>query len=151
LTDRETASEWGYNSRLDTLQAAILLKRIERLEPITESRRRHAQHYREQLDASHVFVPPCRNEEFNTFHTFVVQLDRRDQLQDYLKERGIGTKIHYPVPIHLQPAAAGLGYRPGSLPITERQAGRILSLPIHQFLSADDVDYVAETVNRFYR
>jgi dTDP-4-amino-4,6-dideoxygalactose transaminase len=151
LSDRDTANEWGFNSRLDTLQAAILLKRLDRLDSIIERRRRSAQLYRERLDSTHVFIPPCRNEEFNTFHTFVVQVDRRDELQDYLKERGIGTKIHYPVPIHLQPAAANLGYAPGSLPITERQAGRILSLPIHQFLSPADIDYVAETVNGFYR
>ncbi|MBI1774197.1 MAG: DegT/DnrJ/EryC1/StrS family aminotransferase [Proteobacteria bacterium] len=151
LTDRDTASEWGFNSRLDTLQAAILLTRLDRLDSIIAKRRHSAQLYRERLDSAHVYVPPCRNEEFNTFHTFVVQLDRRDELQRYLKDRGIGTKIHYPVPIHLQPAAAELGYAQGSLPITERQAERILSLPIHQYLSADDIDYVAETVNGFYR
>jgi len=70
---------------------------------------------------------------------------------EYLTKRGIETNIHYPVPIHLQPAATELGYKPGDLPVAERQADRILSLPIHQFLTEDDVIYVSETINRFYK
>ena len=67
-----------------------------------------------------------------------------------LAMKGIRTAIHYPIPIHLQPAAQGLGYKGGQFPVTERQAERILTLPIHQFLSTDDIEYVAETVNGFY-
>ena len=80
-------------------------------------------------------MPPCRNEEFNTFHTFVVQVDRRDELQAYLQGRGIKTAIHYPVPIHLQPAARALGHKKGDFPVTERQAERILTLPVNQYMS----------------
>ena len=151
LIDRNTVVEFGINSRLDTLQAALLLHRLANLEEVTRRRRDNAARYRALLDPKYVFHPPCRQEEFNTFHTFVVQVDRRDELQSFLKARGIGSAIHYPIPIHLQPAARDLGCKPGELPVTERQAGRILSLPIHQFLTEADIERVARTVNGFFR
>lgn len=151
LIDRNTVVEFGINSRLDTLQAALLLHRLDKLDDITGKRRNNANLYRSLLDKRHIFHPPCRQEEFNTFHTFVVQVDRRDELQAHLKERGIGSAIHYPIPIHMQPAAKNLDCKTGGLAVTERQAGRILSLPIHQFLTEADIRLVAETVNGFFR
>ena len=151
LVDRNTVQEFGLVSRLDTIQAAILLMRLRRLQGVLDRRRANAARYRERLDPAHVFVPPCRPHEYNTFHTFVIQVDRRDALQAHLGACGIGTAIHYPVPIHRQPAAGALGYRPGDFPVAERQAGRILTLPVNQFLSVDDLEYSAEAVNRFYR
>jgi dTDP-4-amino-4,6-dideoxygalactose transaminase len=151
LVDRNKVAEWGVVSRLDTLQAAVLLHRLERLPAIVARRRGNAELYRALLDREHVFWPPCRPEEFNTFHTFVVQVEARDALQARLADQGIGTAIHYPVPIHLQPAAAELGYRRGDFPVAERQAGRILSLPVHQSLHPDDIAHVAATINSFYR
>jgi dTDP-4-amino-4,6-dideoxygalactose transaminase len=96
-----------------------------------------------------MFIPPCRNHEFNTFHVFVVQTDRRDELQAHLARSGVGTAIHYPISIHLQPAAIELGHKKGDFPVTERQAQRILSLPIHQYLSDDDQVYVANAIKGF--
>ena len=116
-----------------------------------ERRRRNAETYRRLLRDAPVFIPPCRNHEFNTFHVFVIQADRRNELQAHLQNRGIGTAIHYPIPIHLQPAAKSLGHKKGDFPVTERQADRILSLPIHQFLSLDDQIYVADEIKAFYR
>ena len=150
LADRNTALEWSSASRLDTLQAAILLMRLAKLDDVIGQRRANAEIYCQLLDPAHVYIPPSRNIEFNSFHTFVIQVDERDKLKDFLAMRGIRTAIHYPVPIHLQPAAEGLGYKRGQFPATERQADRILTLPIHQFLSTDDIEYVAETVNGFY-
>lgn len=150
-SDRNTVTEWGINSRLDTLQAALLLMRLERLDQVIAKRRANVDLYRRLLDARHVFSPPCRQEEFNTFHTFVVQVDRRDALREHLHTSGVGSAIHYPIPIHLQPAAARLGSRPGDLPMTETQAGRILSLPIHQFLTEGEIRRIADTVNGFFR
>lgn len=149
MVDRNTAVEFGYVSRMDTLQAAILHFRLQRLDGVTERRRRNADLYRAHLNPDLVFFPPCRNEEFNTFHTFVIQVDHRDELQAHLAGKGIGTAIHYPIPIHLQPAAADLGFGPGSFPVTERQAERILTLPVNQFTSEDDIIRVAEEVNSF--
>jgi dTDP-4-amino-4,6-dideoxygalactose transaminase len=151
LVTRETVACFGHVSRMDNLQAAILAFRLGRLDDIIRRRRDNAALYRERLDPAHVFVPPDREREFNTYHTFVVQVDRRDALQAYLKTHGVGTAIHYPVPIHLQPAAAGLGYRAGDFPVAERQAKRILTLPINQTLSLDDLEYVADRVNAFVK
>ena len=151
LVDRETALEWGVVSRLDSLQAAVLLERLPALDGVTDARRANAQRYRELLDGiPQLFLPPCRPEEHNVFHTFVIQVDRRDELQAFLRERGIGTAIHYKIPIHLQPAARALGHGPGSFPVAERQATRILSLPVHQFLTPADVAYVAARVREFF-
>lgn len=151
LADRNTVVEWGTVSRLDTLQAAILSLRLERLPAVIEARRCNAVLYRRLLDPAHVCMPPETEAEFNTYHTFVIQVDRRDALQRALTERGIGTAIHYPIPIHLQPAAASLGWNAGSLPQAERQAERILSLPVNQFLGEAELAEVADTVNKFFR
>jgi dTDP-4-amino-4,6-dideoxygalactose transaminase len=151
LIDRETALEWGVVSRLDSVQAAVLLERLPRLDSVTEARRRNAHAYRQLLaDVPQVFMPPCRAREHNVFHTFVIQVDRRDELQAFLQTRGIGTAIHYKIPIHLQPAARTLGYGPGSFPVAEQQAQRILSLPVHQFLSPQDVEHVALNIREFF-
>ena len=150
LIDRDTAVEWGYVSRMDTVQAALLLDRLDQLDRVIARRRANAVGYRAGLSSTDVFAPPCRPIEFNSFHTFIIQVERRDGLRAHLAERGIGTAVHYPVPIHLQPAAAALSYGRGAFPVAERQADRILSVPIHQFLSPADIDYVAESINRFY-
>ena len=86
----------------------------------------------------------------NSWHTFVIQVDRRDELKDYLMQRGIETAIHYPVPIHLQPAARDLGYAKGDFPVTEQQSKRILTLPIHQYLTKEQLKKVASSVNEFF-
>jgi dTDP-4-amino-4,6-dideoxygalactose transaminase len=150
LKDRETVVTWGTVSRMDNLQAAFLTMRLKQTAGVVEKRRANAQLYRDLLQDSDVFMPPCAQAEFSTFHTFVVQVERRDALRAYLAERGIETAIHYPVPIHLQPAAADLGHKAGDFPATEHQASRIVSLPIHQFLNDDDIRYVATTIKAFY-
>ena len=151
LVDRNTVAEWGTVSRVDTVQAVILAHRLDALDDVIAARRKNAARYRALLDAEHVFHPACTAEQFNSFHTFVVQVDRRDELQRHLADHGIGTSIHYPIPIHLQPAARALGYGLGSFPVVERQAHRILSLPIHQFLGDDDIVRIATTVNEYVR
>jgi dTDP-4-amino-4,6-dideoxygalactose transaminase len=150
LVDRQTVEEWGLVSRMDTLQAAVLNYRLDKLPEVIAKRRANAALYQGLLHHDKIFVPPCRNEEFNTFHTFVVQVDRRDALQQYLRERGIKTAIHYPVPIHLQPAARELGHKAGDFPVTERQAERILTLPVNQYMSEADVRTVAGEVMAFF-
>ncbi|MBM3492357.1 MAG: DegT/DnrJ/EryC1/StrS family aminotransferase [Alphaproteobacteria bacterium] len=147
LVDRDTSLEWGRVARMDNLQAAILLMRLERLPEIVAKRRANAQRYRALIDPALAFNAPCRPQEYNCFHTYVVQLANRDRLRARLAERGIGTAVHYPIPIHLQPAARGLGYGAGAFPMAERQARSILSLPVHQYLSPLALLAVAETVN----
>jgi dTDP-4-amino-4,6-dideoxygalactose transaminase len=150
LVNRSDVQEWGMVSRLDTLQAEVLRIRLRHLPSVIERRRRNVAQYRAGLAGLPIFVPPCRDIEFNTFHTFVVQTDRRDQLQKFLAGKGIETTIHYPVPIHLQPAAAHLGHHRGAFPVTERQAERILTFPVNQFLQASDIGYVCASVREFF-
>jgi len=151
LIDRNTVERFGFVSRMDTLQAAILTYRLGRLDAVTSRRRANAERYRQRLDSDRVFFPPERQVEFNTYHTFVIQVDGRDALQRHLAEQGIGTAIHYPVPIHLQPAAAALGHHPGDFPVAERQARRILTLPVNQSLGLEQIEIVAQAVNAFAR
>jgi dTDP-4-amino-4,6-dideoxygalactose transaminase len=150
LIDRNTVARFAGVSRMDTLQAAILRYRLTRLPAIGERRRRNAALYGRLLDSTSAFAPPETPAEYNTYHTYVIQTERRDDLQSYLAQRGVGTAIHYPVPIHLQPAASDLGYREGQFPAAERQARRILTLPVNQSVSEDDVRYVASSVNQFF-
>jgi len=151
LVDRNTVAEWGTVSRLDTIQAVILDHRLDGLDDVIAARQANAARYRALLDPTLVFHPESHTGDFDTFHTFVVQVDRRDQLQRWLADRGIGTSIHYPVPIHLQPAARGLGHARGDFPVTERQAARIISLPIHQFLTDDDITRVVASIHERLR
>jgi len=150
LRSRDEVVVWGWNARLDTVQAAALRCRLKRLAAVTEARRRHAAFYQARL-SSVVTCPVDRTGEYAIYHLFMIQCDRRDALKQFLTQRGIETKIHYPMPIHLQPCSASLGYRRGDLPVAEAQAQRILSLPVHHALSEDDVASVASAVLEFYQ
>jgi dTDP-4-amino-4,6-dideoxygalactose transaminase len=135
----------GTNSRLDTVQAAILRVKLPHLDVWNAARRRHAARYAERL-SSHVRTPSTADGVEHVFHLYVIESDRRDALQRHLKSREIATGIHYPVPIHLQEACKELGYRVGDFPVTERAAERMLSLPMYPELTAAQVDYVSDTI-----
>jgi len=150
MSDRSTVEEWGFVSRMDTLQAAIVQYRLKQLPTVIQRRREHAKFYQTHLQLPQVFIPACRPQEYNSFHTFVIQSERRDELATYLATQGISTAIHYPIPIHLQPAAKSLGHKPGSFPITEQQAQRILTLPVNQFLSREHQVAVVDAIKAFF-
>ena len=147
LIDRNTVLEFGYVSRMDAIQAAILNFRIEKLNAVSAKRRANAALYSQLLDTSSIFIPAETSKEFNTYHTFVIQVNNRDRLKKRLEEEGIETSIHYPIPIHLQPAAKRLGYTLGDFPETEMQAERILTLPVNQYLDLRDIEMIAQRVN----
>jgi len=151
LIQRDTAMLFGSVSRMDTIQAMVLNFRLQQLDDVIEARRGNADCYRTLLDPTTVSCPIDGANEFNTYHTFVIQVDDRDKLKAFLLKKGIQTAIHYPRPIHLQPAAKSLSYKFGDFPKTEKQAKRILSLPIHQYLTRDQIEYVAETINNFFQ
>ena len=151
LIDRNKVEKFGFVSRMDALQAAILRYRLGKLDNVISRRRLNAERYISSLDVEEVVFPIETKEYFNTYHTFVVRAKNRDKLASWLLEKGIQTAIHYPIPIHLQPAAQKLGYRHGDFPAVECQAGEILSLPIHQYLKSDQIDYVIESISKFYR
>lgn len=143
---------WSNNSRLDTIHAAMLLVKMDYLEEWTQSRRANAHSYQKQLkNLPQVQVPAEEKDMRAVYHTFIIQADRRDQLQAFLTEKGVGTKVHYAVPIHLQPVAKELGYKMGSLPVTERQAQMVLSLPVAQSLQPEMLEYVVNTIRDFYQ
>lgn len=152
LRTRDDCVEWSTNSRLDTMQAAMLLVKLDYLESWTKSRRDNAAYYFKHLAGlPGLTLPVDRPAEVQVHHTFVVLAERRDALKAFLENRGIGTSIHYPTPIHLQTAAASLGYRRGDFPTTEWQAERILSLPVHQHLEPRELAYVCEAITEFLR
>ncbi len=149
LEDRNIVKKFGFLSRMDVLQAAVLNYRIKNLNKIINSRRKNAKFYLKNLDRNKFKVIDEKKYQFNTYHTFVIQTDKRKKLKRYLSSKGIGTAIHYPIPIHLQPAAKFLGYGKGSFPETERQSKTILTLPIHQNLKKKELSYIVEVINKF--
>lgn len=153
LATRDNAVEWGFNSRLDTIQAAMLLVKLDHLAAWTEARRANAAFYRQALgDLPEIGLPTERANERCVYHTFVVQAERRDDLRGHLERQGIGTAIHYPIPIHHMDAARNLDpERTRRFPVAEAQAARILTLPIHQDLTRGQLATVADAVRTFYR
>ncbi len=150
--NRNDCLEFSLVSRLDTVQAAILRTKLRRLPDISARRRANAEHYRRRLkNCSRLQCPADGPGEFCVYHTFVVQADKRDELARHLEKAGIGTAIHYPVPIHLMTVGRRMGHREGDFPICERQAGRILSLPIHPQLEPAQIDEVADAILDFYK
>ena len=151
LGSRDDCAVWSFNSRLDTLQASILLVKLDYLQSWTKQRRANARVYQELLvGLPQVSAPQDEQYEKAVYHTFVIQAERRDELRKHLADCGVGTAIHYPVPIHLQEAAGYLGQTFGSFPVTEAQAGRILSLPIYPELEATALEYVANVIREYY-
>ena len=151
LRSRDDCATWGLNSRLDSVQAAILLIKMDYLDWWTEKRISNAKYYQKALsEMASIKLPEDRPYEKAVYHTFVIEIHNRDTLRSYLLEHGIETSVHYPVPIHLQVAAKDLGYKRGDFPMTERQSGQILSLPVHQNLQDGDLDYVVKTIKAFY-
>jgi dTDP-4-amino-4,6-dideoxygalactose transaminase len=147
--------EWiGVNSRLDALQAAILRIKLRRLDEWTEGRQRNADMYREmlrRLDVPITLPEPTSYQNRHIYNQFVICGERRDELQAYLKQNGIGTEVYYPLPMHVQTCFAHLGYAEGDFPVSERLAKESLALPVYPELAPDDIAYVCTTIKAFYR
>ena len=130
LIDRSTCSQWGLNCRLDEMQAAFLGVQLPQLEAWTEERRKIAKFYNQTLGKV-VIVPTEEHSEKHVYQTYVIRSDSRDDLKEYLNSKGVETLVHYPVPIHLQPAAKYLNYKNGDFPVVEKLSKEILSLPLY--------------------
>ena len=142
----------GVNSRLDNLQAAILLVKLKRLDRWNENRRNNAKKYDDLLSkVKGVTIPKIKDGNSSVYHLYVIQVDERDKLKDFLSEKGIASGIHYPVPLHLQPAYSYLGLKEGAFPDTERISKRILSLPMFPELSDDQIERVAKAIEEFFQ
>jgi len=154
LKNRDEVEFYSYNSRLDTLQAVVGLRSLGMLEGTTQRRMRNAALYRRRLaPLSDVLIlqPVDESRERHVYHVFQVRARERDTLKTFLQERGVETKIHYPLPIHWQKASAHLGYKKGDFPVTDRLAGEILSLPVRENLTEDEVNMVCDLVTEFYQ
>lgn len=139
----------GYNSRLDTMQAAVLAVKLPHLDSWSQARREHAAYYDEKLADLAVDLPVVRDYGVHIYNQYTIALDRRDEFRDHLKSRNIGHEIYYPVPLHLQECYKDLGYKPGDLPVSERAAARVCSLPIFPELTYEEQDYVVKAVADF--
>jgi dTDP-4-amino-4,6-dideoxygalactose transaminase len=143
----------GTNSRLDALQAAILRAKLPHLDEWTAARQRIAARYDELLaDLEDLELPRRAPDRTHIFHQYTIRVpnDKRDSLKRYLEEKGIGTHVYYPLPLHLQPCFRELGYREGDLPESERASREVLSLPMFPELHGEEVEYVAEQMRVWY-
>src|SRR6478672_9557468 len=145
----------GINSRLDALQAAVLQVKLKYLDRWTQGRRRNAAQYERLFKEAglndRVTLPTTEKGNEHVFNQFTVRAPQRDALRAYLKDKGVGTEIYYPVPMHVQTCYRELGYRKGSFPVSEQAAEEVLSLPIYAELTGQHLSYVAEMIAAFYR
>ena len=140
----------GYNGRLDAIQAGVLRIKLKKLADWNTARRENAKIYDKLLsDISGVTIPVEAAYARGVYHLYVILIEDRDGLQGFLNDKGIGSGLHYPVPLHLQNAYAHLGYREGAFPVTEKVAGQLLSLPMFPELTRDQIEYVADAIKEF--
>jgi len=141
----------GYNSRLDALQAAVLRAKLPHLEAWSAARRRNAAYYDAAFaDVADIGTPWVDPANTSIYNQYTIRVSRRDELQAYLKERGIGSNVYYPLPLHLQPCFAYLGYAEGQCPEAEKAAKEVLSLPVFPELATAQLDEVIAAVRGFF-
>lgn len=138
----------GFNYRMDGIQGAVLRVKLRHLEAWTERRRQVAMWYAEALDSHSVGIPKERPDCRHVYHVYVVRSDARDEMRETLNKEGIQTGVHYPIPVHLQPAHDDLGYRTGDFPVAEAVAREVLSLPMFPEMTREQVETVAAAVSR---
>jgi len=139
----------GFNSRLDEMQAAILRVKLRHLEEFNEERKEIAQLYLKGLQDTDLILPYVPEWAKPVWHQFVIRSTKRDELQEYLKSKRIGTLIHYPLPIHLQEAYKNLGHKKGDFPIAEKIANEVLSLPMWVGLKREEIGIICKGLQNF--
>lgn len=139
----------GTNSRLDEIQAGLLRIRLSHLPELTDDKRRICLRYMEEIHNNSIQLPKLREGASHIWHQFVIRTDRRQELINYLNEKGIGTIIHYPIPPHLSEAYGYLNMHKGNLPITERYAESVLSIPLYNGMTEEEQTYVIKAINGF--
>jgi len=148
LEGRDTCKMPSINSRLDTIQATILNIKLNHIDSWIKKRREIANIYTKELDG--VVQTPIETEgAYSTYHTYIIRSKNRDKLKQFLFDNGVDTRIHYPIPAHLQPSYEYLGYKKGSLPITEKLSQEILSLPIYPELTEGEISHIISTIKKF--
>ena len=152
LASRDVCEMAAGNCRLHTIQAVVGLRLLADVHKISDTRIKNAALYDSLFLGIEggVIIPPRYPSKRQVYHTYVIQVERRGALIKFLTENGVETKVHYPVPIHLQKPYLELGYKKGDFPVCEAQAEKILSLPIHQYLTEDQIRYTAGLIRKFY-
>ncbi|MCC3356915.1 DegT/DnrJ/EryC1/StrS family aminotransferase [Bacillus sp. REN16] len=143
----------GYNSRLDELQAAVLNIKFPHLSEWSELRREKAATYTNLLNeklSDHVITPKEEKDRYHVFHQYTIRVEKRDELQQFLKENGVASMVYYPVPLHLQPVFAELGYKEGDFPLAEKAAKEALSLPMFPELKKEQQEYIINVIEKFF-
>ncbi len=152
MINRNEIEIWGVNQRLQSVQAVVANHILDRVNQWVDRRIEIAERIDKGLaDVPEITLPPRPANRRNAFQLYMVRAQRRDAVLRYLASEGVEAKIHYPIPLHLQHAARDLGYKGGDFPVAEAQAADIITLPGHQFLTDDEVDYMIDRVRRFYR
>ena len=152
LENRNNSKIFGYNSRLDTIQAVVANYKLKnKLDGVTKKRMKNSNLFDKFFKInSNVRVMKRLPHLKEVFHLYHINVNRRDQLQQYLISKSVDAKVHYPIPIHLQTAAKFLKYKRGDFPVAEEMANTSLSLPVHEFIKDSDIKYVADLINKFY-
>ena len=151
LVGRDECKVFAYNSRLDTVQAVVARHMLEKIDRITCSRVSNAAYFDQELSAiSQITIPAREKEIYQVYHLYQILCEDRDALQAYLIANGVDAKVHYPTPMHLQPAAAYLGYQEGDFPVAENISSSTLSLPVHEFITREQQDIVIKLIKEFY-
>ena len=152
LKGRDEVELFGYNSRLDTLQAIVGNRLMNDLEVINNARIKNAKTFDDAFSdlSGYITIPPRKPNVRNVYHLYMIQARDRDKLLTYLVENGIEAKIHYPIPLHLQKASEYLGYKKDNFPVCEAQCKSIITLPVHQHLTEQAISYVIGKIREFY-
>ena len=152
LLNRDECAVFAYNSRLDTVQAVVARHLLQKLENITESRISNALYFDRLLkEIPHISTPVREPDIKQVFHIYVIRAERREELKRHLVEHGVDAKVHYPIPMHLQPAASSFGYKSGDFPVCEEVTRSVLSLPVHEFITRVQQDKVVSLIREFYK
>ena len=151
LADRDTVVSLGYNSRLDTIQAVVGNWLFPRAEEICDQRIENASYYDQAFsEIEQIRIPPRPELYKIVYHLYIVFVENRDELYNFCLARGIEAKIHYPIPIYLQPALRHFNFKKGDFPVTDSHAEQIITFPCDQHLERDQIDYIIKTVREFY-
>ena len=151
LINRDQCAVFAYNSRLDSIQAIVANHLLKKIDHITKSRIQNAKLYDDLLGGiPQITVPKRASHVRQVYHIYVIRARNRNELQKHLNAKGIDAKIHYPIPMHLQPASEPFGYKRGDFPVAEAVCDSVISLPVHEFITKEQIEHVAATIRKFY-
>lgn len=152
LVGRDECEHFSYNSRLDTVQAVVANHLLNKIDHITDSRISNANYLDQHLSKlKQITIPNRESNVKQVYHLYSVRCENRAELKNYLIENGVDAKVHYPIPMHMQPAAGYLGYKSGDFPVAEMVCSQTLSLPVHEFITKDDLDKMILLITEFYQ